>query len=71
MRCEEFVRELSAFRDDELSRPDDARAREHLAAGRKCRTYLRDYEITIELAKALPPIAPKQILCLNFLCKGL
>jgi predicted anti-sigma-YlaC factor YlaD len=51
--CEEFVREVSAFRDDELSLRDDARAREHLAACQKCRGYLRDYELTIELAKSI------------------
>ena len=51
--CEDFVRALSAFRDDELSRPDDAHGRQHLAACQKCRAYLHDYEITIELAKSI------------------
>ena len=51
MTCQELIDSLAAFRDDELTSPEQIRAQEHLTSCDKCSAYLRGYERTIELAK--------------------
>jgi hypothetical protein len=52
MACEDFVRSLPSFRDNELAPTDRIRAQEHLDRCRKCSVYLRVNRIETRIHSA-------------------
>jgi len=60
MNCRELVEKLIEFLDGELTAQEMQSIREHLGECQPCVSYVRTYELTIQITRRLPPTPPPE-----------